>query len=80
MKPLALNSVLFDNDARTPHHFTRIALPVDLAQSSPGTKDFSISDLDQVDFMLGTESLDELDVFGLRACFDEDAQVRLALV
>lgn len=80
MKSLAFNSVLFDNDARTPHHFTWIALPIDLAQSSPGAKDFSISDFDQVDFMFGTESLDELDVFCLRACFDEDAQVGLALV
>ena len=36
--------------------------------------------LDQVDFVLGTESLNKLKVLSLCAAFDEDAKMGLALV
>jgi hypothetical protein len=80
MQPLALNAVLLHHDARAPNDFTRVALPIDLAQASPSTEDFSISDFDEVDFVLGAESFDELNVLSFRACFDEDAKVGLAFV
>lgn len=80
MQPLALNAVVLDDDTRAPDDLARVALLVDLAQASPGAKYLCISNLDQVDFVLGTEGLDELDVLGLGACLDEYTEVSLALV
>jgi len=60
VETLALDAILLHHDARTSDNFTWVALPINLAQPGPSTKDLSISDLDQVNFVLGTESLDEL--------------------
>lgn len=80
MQPLALDTIVLDNDTRAPDDLARVSLLVDLAQASPGAEYLSISNLDQVDFVLGTEGLDELDVLGFGACLDEHAKVSLALV
>ena len=80
METLALDTILLHNDTRAAYNFTGVTLLVDLAQSRPGTKNFGISNLDQVDFVLGTESLDKLDVLRLRTGLNKDAQMGLALV
>ena len=80
MKTLRLDAVVLDDDARAADDLARVTLTVDLAQTGPGAKNLRISDLDQVDLVLGAKSLNELDVLGLRARLDEHAQVRLALV
>jgi hypothetical protein len=80
VETLALDAILLHHDARTSDNFTWVALPINLAQPGPSTKDLSISDLDQVNFVLGTESLDELDVLCLSAGLHEDAQMGMALV
>ena len=80
VKTLGLNTVVLDDNARAADDLARVALTVDLAETSPGAEHLRVSDLDQVDLVLRAESLDELDVLGLGARLDEDAQVRLALV
>lgn len=80
METLALHAVLFDDYAGAPDDLAGVALPVDLAQSRPRAEDLAISDLDQVDLVLSTEGLDELDVLGFRASLDEHAEMGLALV
>lgn len=80
MKTLRLNTIVLDDDASATNDLARIALTVNLAKTSPGAKDFGVSDLDQVDFVLSTESLDEFDVFSLSTGLDENAKVGLAFV
>ena len=80
MQALGLNTVVLDDDARAADDLARVALTVDLAETGPGAEHLRVSDLDQVDLVLRAEGLDELDVLGLSARLEEDAQVRLALV
>ena len=80
MQALGLNTVVLDDDARAADDLARVALTVDLAETSPGAKDLRVTDLDQVDLVLRTESFDQLDVLGFRVRLDENTQVRLALV
>lgn len=80
MEALRLDTVILNDDARAANDLAGVALTVDLAEASPGTKDLGVTDLDQVDFVLGAESLDQLDVLGFRASLDEDAEVGLTLV
>ena len=80
VKTLGLNTVVLDDNARAADDLARVALTVDLAETSPGAKDLRVTDLDQVDLVLRTESFDQLDVLGLRARLNENAQMRLTLV
>ena len=80
MQALGLNTVVLDDDARAADDLARVTLAVDLAQASPGAENLCVTDLDQVDFVLRAQGLDELDVLGLSARLDEHTQVRLALV
>ena len=80
METLRLDAVLLDDDAAAADDFAGVALTVKLAETGPGTEDLSISNLDEVDLVLGAESLNELDVLGLSAGLDENAKVSLALV
>ena len=80
MKTLGFDTVVLDNDARATDDLAGVTLTVDLTQTSPGTKDLRVTDLDQVDLVLRTESFDQLDVLGLRARLNENAQMRLTLV
>ena len=80
VETLRLDAVVLDDDARAADDLAGVALTVDLAETSPGAKHLRVSDLDQVDLVLRAEGLDKLDVLGLSARLDEDAQVRLALV
>ena len=80
MKSLRLDTVVLDDDARAANDLAGVALTVDLAETGPGTKDLGVTDLDEVDLVLGTESLNELDVLGLSAGLDENAEVGLTLV
>lgn len=80
VESLGLNTVLLNDDTTASHHLSGVALTIDFAETGPGSEDLSISDLDEVDFVLGAESLNELDVLGLRAGLDENAQMGLALV
>jgi hypothetical protein len=80
VETLRLDTVVLDDDAGAANDLTGVALLVDLAEASPGAEDLGVSNLDQVDLVLGAESLDELEVLGLVASFDQDAKVGLALV
>lgn len=80
VEALALSAVVLDDDARASNDLARVALAVDLAETGPGTKDLGVTNLNEVDLVLSTESLDELDVLRLRARLDEDTKVGLALV
>ena len=80
MQPLAFDTIVLDNDAGAPDDLAWVAFLVDLAQASPGTEYLSIANLDQVNFVLGTEGLDQLDVLGFGACLDEHTEVSLTLV
>ena len=77
---LRLLTPVLDDDARAADDLAGVALTVDLAKTSPGTEDLGVGDLDEVDLVLGTESLDELDVLGLCAGLNEHAKVGLTLV
>lgn len=78
--PLGLATVLLNNNTAAADDLSRVALAINLAQTGPGAEDLGVTDLDQVDLVLSAEGLNELDVLGLSACLDEDAQVGLALV
>lgn len=80
MKAFAFNTIVFHDNAGASNNLARVALAVDLAKAGPGTENFSISDLDKVNFVLGAESLNELEIFGFSAGFDENAKMGLALV
>ena len=80
VQALAVSTVVLDDDARAANDLAGVTLLVDLAETSPGAEDLGVTDLDEVDLVLGTESLDELDVLCLRAGLDEDAKVGLTLV
>lgn len=80
VKTLTLGTVVLDDDAGAADDLARVTLTVDLAQASPGTQHLRVTDLDQVDLVLGTESLDKLDVLGFRASLNQDTEMGLALV
>jgi len=80
MQTLALNAVVFHDNTSASDDFAGVTFLVDLAQTSPGTEDLGVSDLDQVDFVLGTQGLDELDVLGLGASLHKHTKMGLPLV
>lgn len=80
MEAFALYTVVLHDNAGASNDLAWIAFTIDLAKTGPGTKDLSVSDLDEVDFVFGAESLDEFEIFGFRAGLDENAKVGLALV
>ena len=80
MHTLTVNTKVLDNYTRAANDLPGVTLLVDFAEASPGAEDFRVSNLDEVDFVLGAESLDKFEVFGLGVGFDEDAKVSLALV
>lgn len=80
VKTLRLDTKVTDDDAGGTDDLTWVTLSVDLAETSPGTQDLSVGDLDEVDLVLGTESFNELDVFSLSAGFDQDAEVGCSTV
>jgi hypothetical protein len=80
VKTLALDTVILHYNAGAADDLAGVALTVNLAKPSPGTEHLGVSDLDQVDLVFGTESFNELEVFGLRASLDEYAEVSLAFV
>ena len=80
VETLALGTIVFDNDTRTADNLTGVALLVDLAKTSPLTKNLRVPDLDQVNLVFGTEGLNQLEVLGLATGLDEDTQVSLAFI
>ena len=80
METLALNAVVFHDNTSASDDFAGVTFLVDLAQTSPGTEDLGVSDLDQVDFVLSAQGLNELDILRLGASLDKHAEVGLALV
>lgn len=80
MQALALNTIVLHNDARAANNLTGVSLLVDLAQAGPGAEDLGISNLDEVDLVLRTKRLNELEVFSLRHRLDEHTKMGLALV
>lgn len=75
VKTLRLNTKVADNDARGTDDLTCVTLSVDLAETSPGTQNLGVGDLDEVDLVLCAESFDELNVLSLSAGFDEHTEV-----
>lgn len=80
VETLRLDTILLHNNAAASNNLSGVTLTIDLAETSPGTEDLGVSDLDKVDFVLSAERLNELNVLGLCAGLDEDAQMGLALV
>ena len=80
VQPLTLNSIFLDDNARATDDLAGVTLTVNLAETGPGAKNLRVSNLDEVDFVLGAESLNKLEVLSLCAAFDEDAKMGLALV
>ena len=80
MEALALNTVVLDDDARATDDLAGVTLTVNLAETGPGAKNLRVSNLDEVNFVLGAESLNELQILRFSDSLDENAQVRLALV
>ena len=80
MHTLTVNTKVLNNYTRAANDLPGVTLLVDFAEASPGAEDFRVSNLDEVDFVLGAESLDKFEVFRLGVGFDEDAKVSLALV
>ena len=80
MQSFTLSPVVLHDDTAAAYNLARVALTIDFAQACPGAQDLGIPDFDQVNFVLGTKCLNELDVFGLVAGLVKDTQVGLALV
>ena len=80
MEALRLDTVVLDDNARAPNDLAGVALTVDLAETSPGTEDLSVTNLDEVNLVLSTEGLNELDVLGFSTSLDKDAKVGLTLI
>ena len=80
VQALRLDTVILDHDTRAADDLAGVALTVDLAETSPGTENLGVTNLNKIDLVLGAEGLNELNVLGLSAGLDEDAKVGLALV
>jgi hypothetical protein len=80
VKSLALDTILFHDDTAASHNLSWVTLTIDLAETRPSSKDFRITDFDEVNLVLSTERLNELDVFRFCARLDQHAQMCLALV
>jgi len=80
VETLRLHTIFLDDNARAADDLAGVALTVDLAETSPGSEDFGIADLDEVDVVFGAKSFDELYVLGLSTSVDQDTKMSLALV
>jgi hypothetical protein len=80
METLKLNTIVLHDHAGATNDLARVTLTINFAETGPGTKDFGISNLDQVDFVLSTEGLSEFDIFSLGAGLDENAKMGLAFL
>lgn|SRR5258708_6171996 len=80
MHSFTLNSVILHHDTCAANDFAWITLTINLAETSPCTKDLRISDLNKVDLMLGAKSFDKLDVLRFSASLNQNAEVGLTLV
>jgi hypothetical protein len=67
VEAFTLDTIFLHNNTRAANDLARITLLVNFAKASPGTKYFGIADLDEVDLVLSTESLNQFDVFSLGA-------------
>ena len=65
---------VLDNNARAADHLAGLAFLVDLAHAGPLAEQFVVVHLDQVNAVLGAESLHELDVSWLVTVGREDAE------
>ena len=61
---LGVLTVVLDDDTRAADDLSGVTLTVDLGQTGPLTEGLGVGDLDEVDRVLGTESLNELEVLG----------------
>lgn len=75
-----LGTVVGDDDTRAADDLAGLALTVDLGETGPLAEDLGVRDLDELDVVLGAESLNELRVLGLGDGLDENTEVSLALV
>ena len=80
VQTLAVGAKVFDDNTAAAYDLAGVSLTIDFAETSPGAQNLRVTDFDEVDLVLGAESLDELDVFGLGTGLYQDAKVSLALV
>ena len=80
VKTLTLGAIILDDNAGAADNFARVTLLVDLAKTSPLSKNLRVTDLDEVDLVFGTEGINQLDVFSLTAGLDEDTQMSLTFI
>lgn len=59
-----LDAVVGDNNRRAADNLAGVALTVNLRETSPLAKGLGVRDLDELDVVLGAESLNELRVLG----------------
>jgi len=64
VQTLGLLTVVLDDDTRTSNDLPGVTLSVDLGQTGPLSEDLGVRDLDEIDVVLGTEGLNELEVLG----------------
>jgi hypothetical protein len=75
-----VGTVVGDDDTRAANDLAGLALAVNLGETGPLAEDLGVRDLDELDVVLGAESLDELGVLGLGAGLVQDAEMGLSLV
>lgn len=80
MQSFAFDAIILHHDARTAYNLARVPLLVDLAEPSPCAENLGIADFDEVDLVLRTQRLDELDIFGFGTGLNEHAKMRLAFI
>lgn len=80
MHALTLNTIVLHDDARAANYLARVALTVDLAETSPSAQNLTIPDFDKVNLVLSAKSLNEFNVLRFRAGLNKNAKVGLAFV
>lgn len=80
MESLGVSTEILNDNTAAANDLAGVTLTIDFAETSPGTKNFGISDLDQVGTMLRAKGLNKLDVFSLSASLDQNTEVGFTLI
>ena len=80
MESLGVSTEILNDNTAAANDLAGVTLTIDFAETSPGTKNFGISDLDQVGAMLRAKGLNKLDVFSLSASLDQNTEVGFTLI
>ena len=80
MESLGVSTEILNDNTAAANDLAGVTLTIDFAETSPGTKNLGVSDLDQVGTMLRAKGLNKLDVFSLSASLDQNTEVGFTLV